>query len=544
MRKTSILVLLSLALVGAGPSSQDVPLFEGLGAHHRKVTTSSSQAQRYFDQGLAFLYAFNHDEAIRSFRKAAEIDPSCAMAWWGVAVANGPHINFPAVPPERAKAAWEALKKAQGAAANASPVERALITALAARYADPQPEDRASLDQAYAAAMRKVRAEFPKDADVGALFSESLMDLSPWNLYQPDGMPLPGTPEILTTLEDVLKKNPRHPLALHLTIHALELSPHPEKADAAADRLRNLAPGLGHLVHMPSHIDVRLGRWEKAIETNVKAVEADRRYRERAPEQGFYRFYMTHNHHMRAFAAMMIGRRGEAVAAMDQMVADIPAAWLRENAGVIDGFLAMPLEARLRFGAWEEILAAPKPAPDFPIARSLFHYARGVAYAATGRVAEARAEGVMFGFSRWLVRPDATFGNNLGPDVLSAAGELLKGEILYREGRKEEGIAALKKAAALEDALRYDEPPDWIHPVRHALGAVLLQEGRHAEAEKAFREDLKKYPGNGWSLFGLSQSLKGQGRDADAAASDAKFKKAWATSDYLLKSPCACQQGI
>lgn len=547
MRKTPILVFLSLILTGAGPSPQDVPLFEGLGGHYRKVSTSSPEAQRYFDQGLNFLYAFNHDEAIRSFHKAADLDPSCAMAWWGVAAANGPHINYPMVPPDRAKAAWEALIKARKAS-EASPVERALIDALSARYADPQPEDRSPLDRAYADAMRKVREGFPRDADVGALFAESLMDLSPWNFYAPDGKPLPGTPEILATLEDVLEKNPKHPLALHLYIHAMELSPHPEKANAAAERLRDLTPGLGHLVHMPSHIDVRLGRWVKAIAANVKAEDADRRYRDQSPEksegQGFYRFYMAHNHHMRSFAAMMIGRRAEAVGAMDQMIAEMPPQWLKENAGVVDGFLAMPLEARMRFGMWEEILAAPEPDPAFPIARAMRHYARGVAYAATGRVADAQAEEALFGFFRWFVRPDATFGNNLGPDVLKVAGELLKGEILYREGRNKEGIDALEKAVTLEDGLRYDEPPDWIHPVRHALGAVLLQEGRYADAEKIFREDLKKLPGNGWSLFGLSQSLQGQSRKAEAAKAESQLKTAWKSSDYPLKSPCACQPGL
>ncbi|HEX5035575.1 MAG TPA: hypothetical protein VFX30_00230 [bacterium] len=542
-RKAAAFVLLSFVLVGAGPSAPDVPLFEGLGAHQRQVTTSSDEAQRYFDQGLNFLYAFNHDEAIRSFQKAAELDPSCAMAWWGVAAANGPHINYPVVPPDRAKAAWAALTKAK-VATNASPVERALIEALATRYADPQPEDRTPLDRAYADAMRKVRAAYPKDADVGALFAESLMDLSPWNFYAPDGTPLPGTPEILNTLEDVLKQNPKHPLALHLTIHAFELSPHPEKAAAAAERLRDLTPGLGHLVHMPSHIDVRLGRWEKAIATNAKAEEADRRYREQATEPDFYRFYMAHNHHMRAFASMMIGRSAEAVEAMDRMTAEIPEDWGKKNAGVIDGFLSMPLEARLRFGMWDEILKFPTPDPVFPIARAMRHYARGVAFAAAGRVADARASECAFLVGRWFVKKDATFGNNLGPDVLRVALGVLRGEILYREGRKQDGIDVLTQAVALEDGLRYDEPPDWIHPVRHALGAALLQEGRHAEAEKVFREDLKKLPGNGWSLFGLSRSLKGQGRDADAAAAETRFKKAWSTSDYPLKSPCACQPGI
>ncbi|HSD27053.1 MAG TPA: tetratricopeptide repeat protein, partial [Vicinamibacteria bacterium] len=278
------LAILLLVSGGSDATTNDaaVPLFEGLGGLSRKVSTISPETQRYFDQGLAFLYAFNHDEAIRAFRRAAELDPKCAMAFWGVAVANGPHINNPLVPEDRAKAAWDALGRARALVDGASPVEKALIEALASRYAWPQPPDRKPLEQGYADAMRAVWKAFPKDADVGALFAESLADLRPWDLWTSDGKPQPGTEDLIATLQSVLSLEPKHPLANHLLIHAVEASPHPEKADAAADALRDLQPGLGHLVHMPSHIDVRRGRWQQAIDANAKAIEADRSYRSRA----------------------------------------------------------------------------------------------------------------------------------------------------------------------------------------------------------------------------------------------------------------------
>jgi tetratricopeptide (TPR) repeat protein len=536
---------LSLASGGGGFAAEgaSVPLFEGLGGHSRKVTTASPEAQRYFDQGLAFLYAFNHDEAIRAFRRAGELDPRCAMAFWGVAVANGPHINNPVVPEDRAKAAWEALKKAQAAAAGASPVEQALIEALAARYALPQPEDRKPLEQAYADAMRKVWLAYPRDADVGALFAESLADLRPWDLWTPDGKPQPGTEDLVATLESVLALDPKHPLANHLMIHAVEASPHPEKADRAADTLRDLQPGLGHLVHMPSHIDVRRGWWQQAIDANAKAMEADRRYTARSPHQGFYRLYMAHNHHMLTYGAMMTGQSALALKTIRAMVADIPLEFFKANP-FADGFMAMPLEVLMRFGLWDEILAEPA-FPDFvPISRALQHYARAVAYAATDDVPSALSEQAAFLEARSRVPKEAFFGNNTGSDVLDVAESFMRGEILFRSGKIDEGLASLREAAAREDKLRYDEPPDWIQPVRHALGAALLQAGRFAEAETAFREDLAKLPGNGWGLYGLSRALQLQKRAAEAAAVERQFDDVWKQADIKIKSACLCLPGV
>jgi tetratricopeptide (TPR) repeat protein len=527
---------------GAEPATAEVPVFEGLGSHGRKVTTSSAEAQKYFNQGLCFLFAFNHDEAIRSFRRAATSDPQCAMAWWGIAIANGPHINNPIVSKESARAAWDALTKAR-AAAGAGPIEKELIAALGKRYADPQPDDRKPLDEAYAAAMRDVWKAHPDDADVGALFAESLMDLRPWDLWTADEKAQPGTDEVVATLEAVLAKTPNHPLALHLYIHAVEASSKPERAVAPADRLRNLQPGLGHLVHMPSHIDVRTGRWAQAIEANAKAIEADRKYRAKSPRQGFYNVYMAHNHHMLAYAAIMRGQSQKAIAAINEMAQGIPPEFVKENAPLADGFTALPLEILVRFGRWDEVLAAPEPPDYLPIARTLRRCARSIAYAAKKDVTNARAERDEFLKARAVVPAEAKSGLNKAEDLLAVAEHLLAGEILYREGKVAEGIAELREAVRREDLLHYSEPPDWIHPVRHALGATLLAEGRAAEAEKVYRDDLKKLPDNGWSLFGLARSLRLQNKEDEAKQVEARFQKAWTDADIKISSSCFCQPG-
>ncbi len=527
----------------AVPNDALVPLFEGLGGLSRKVTTTSPEAQRYFDQGLAFLYAFNHDEAIRAFRRAAALDPKCAMAFWGVAIANGPHINNPVVPEDRAKAARDALAQAKQLVAGGTPVEKALVEAAASRYAWPQPADRKPLEQAYADAMRAVWKAFPRDADVGALCAESLADLRPWDLWMADGKPQPGTEELVATLESVLSLDPKHPLANHLTIHALEASPHPEGADTAADALRDLQPGLGHMVHMPSHIDVRRGRWQQAVDANAKAIEADRRYRALSPKQGFYKLYMAHNHHMLTYGAMMTGQSGLALKTIREMVADIPLEFVKENSWA-DGFLAMPLEVLMRFGRWDEILGEPD-FPEFaPISRSIRRYARAVAYASKGDVPAAERERAAFLEARTRVPKEATFGNNSGSDILDVAEHLMKGEILFRSGRKEEGLATLREAVVREDKLRYDEPPDWIQPVRHALGAALLQAGRFPEAEAVFREDLAKLPGNGWGLYGLQRAVALQKKHDEAAAAEKQFDAVWHKADLKIKSPCLCLPGV
>ncbi len=535
----------ALALAGASAVAAEVPLFEGIGNHTRKITTDSPQAQRYFDQGLAFLYAFNHDEAIRSFQEAARLDPDCAMAHWAIALACGPHINNPAVPIPRAELAWKELTLAQQCAASSSPVEQALIEALGHRYANPQPEDRVALDQAYADAMREVWRTFPEDADAGALFAEALMDLRPWDLWTLDLQPQPGTEEIISILEAVLKLNLDHPLANHLYIHTVEAGPHPELADEVASRLRDLQPGMGHNTHMPSHIDVLRGRWHEAIEANEKAIRADLAYREATGQKpDFYRLYMAHNRHMLSYAAMMTGQSELALTHIKAMVAEMPPAWLKENALFADAFVAMPYEVLIRFGRWNDILEMDMPPDYLPFTIALHHAARGVALAAEDNPSEARAEQTAFLKAKAAVPEEWIIGNNTCADVLEVVTHMLEGEISYREGEVDEGLAALRSAANLEDQLRYDEPPGWILPVRHALGATLMQERRFAEAEAVYQEDLKRRPENGWSLFGLSECLRLRGEVSEAAPVAERFAKMWAKADLKINSSCLCQPGL
>ncbi|MGB9156264.1 MAG: hypothetical protein WCB20_07200, partial [Chthoniobacterales bacterium] len=506
------IALLMVALNGTGTVRATEPFFEGLGSYSRKITTDSQRAQRYFNQGLAFLHGFNHGAAIRSFQEAARLDPKCAMAHWGIALACGPHINLTAVPPPAAELAWKELQLAQQNAEHASSVERDLIEALSHRYADPQPQDRAPLDQAYADAMRTVWQKYPNDPDAGAFFAEAMMDLHPWNQWTPRGQPTAGTDEILATLDAVLKLNPRHPFANHLYIHATEASPHPERATAAANRLRTLQPGVAHNVHMPSHIDIRCGRWQQAVDTNLKAVAADKRYRKVVgPAVGFLNVYVAHNRHMLAYAAMMTGQREVAMKHIRAMVAEMPADFLKENATQVEGFVSMPLEVMVRFGMWDEILAEPNNYPEYMTGTRAFHHgARAIAYAAMGDTENARKEQSIFLEKSKLVPKEEVLSNNTEEALLALAARMVEGEILVRENKLDAGIAELREAIKLEDALNYDEPPGWLIPVRHSLGATLMQNGRYAEAEQIYREDLVRLPENGWSLYGLASSLRAQ----------------------------------
>ena len=537
---------LAVALAGTGIVNGKEPIFDGLGSYTRTVTTDSPRAQRYFNQGLAFYHGFNHGEAIRSFQEAARLDPKCAMAHWGIALACGPHINLPLVPPPAAELAWKELKLAQENAEHASPVERDLIEALSRRYANPQPEDRAPLDQAYADAMRKVWQNYPNDQDVGVLFAEAMMDLHPWNQWTPEGQANSGTYEILATLQAILKLDPKHPFANHLYIHAVEASPHPERAATAANRLRTLQPGVAHNVHMPSHIDIRCGRWQEAVDTNIKAVEADRRYRKIAgPPVGFINVYVAHNRHMLAYAAMMTGQSALAMKHIRAMVAQLPADFLKENALLAEGFVAMPMEVMVRFGMWNEILAESDDYADYMTATRAFHHAaRAIAYAAKGDPENARKEQAVFLEKAKLVPKEETLGNNTAVDLLALAQHMIEGEILIRENKLDAGIAELREAIKLEDALKYDEPPGWLIPIRHSLGATLMQNGRYAEAEQVYREDLARLPDNGWSLYGLSESLRAQKKSPEEAKTTMKkFQKVWDKADIKITSSCLCQPG-
>lgn len=528
-----------LLILGAQTADQEI-LFPGTGSYTRSVVTHSEKAQKFFNQGLNFLYAFNHGEAKRSFRTAVKYDPKCAMAWWGLAMANGPHINNMTVMLEEEKEAVDALQKALQYINDSPPVDQALIRATIVRFKYPPLKDRTPLNRAFANEMRKVWKRFPNDDDVGALFAESLMDLRPWDLWKPNGTPQPGTKEIISTLERVIKLDPNNPMGLHLYIHAVEASPNPRDAKEAADRLRDLQPGLGHNVHMPSHIDVLLGDWDKAIIANEKAIAADKAYREKRPNQFIYRIYMAHNYHMLAYAAMMVGQSEKAINAVDTMIAEIPEDFQNEVAPFIDGFFAMPFEVRVRFGMWDEVLAYPDLPERFPLSRALRHAARSVSYAAKGMTQEARSEQALFYMTRKLVPKDAIFGNNSANDILRVAHHLMNGEILVSENELNRAIAELRLATHAEDALRYDEPPGWIQPTRHTLGAVLLKANRYAEAVKVYREDLKRHPNNGWSLLGLAEALKTLGRHNEALLYSNAFDRVWKNADVTIMSSCMC----
>ena len=529
---------------GEARAEPPAQLFDGMGTHHRPITTASPQAQRYFDQGLIWAFAFNHDEAIRSFRQAARLDPDCAMAWWGVALCSGPHINNPAMSSDYSQLAWDALQRALERRAKASPVEQALIDALSKRYANPPPEDRRPLDEAYAAAMRKVWHAHRGDADVGVLFAESLMNLQPWDLWTLDGKPKGNTTEILSVLEAVLATAPEHPGACHLYIHAVEAGPHPEKGIAAADRLRDAVPIAGHLVHMPSHIDVQVGRWAQASDQNRKAIEADRRYRALSPRHGFYHVYMAHNHHFLAFASMMEGRSEEALKAARDMIAGVPAEFIREQPALIDPYLMIELDVLKRFGRWEDVLNYPRPSANLSISTAFWHYARGIAYAAQRNVSAAEEEQKAFRAAVKKVPSDAIMAINPAHKVLSIADYVLAGEIALARGETDKSVAALREAVRIEDDLLYMEPPDWIQPARHTLGAVLVAADRFAEAEKVYREDLQRWPENGWSLHGLATCLRAQKANAEAEKVEARFSKTWARADVKIGSSCLCVPGI
>lgn len=561
---TAASCLLVLALVGGmgagctGDRSPDGRSAEALTAgvraagefdlgRHDWPVTGSTDAQRWFNQGQRWMYAFNHDEAVRAFTRATEADPTCAMAWWGIALCRGPHINNPAMDRPASEAAWSALQRAKAAAGTCTPVERALITALESRYADPtreplplDPAARAPLDRAYAEAMAGVHRAFADHVEVQVLYAESLMDLRPWDLWSLDGQPRPETMRIVELLESALRAKPEHPGANHYLIHAVEASPFPERAEAAAKRLRTLAPDSGHLVHMPSHIDVRMGRWNLAADQNAVAMKVHAAYEQRSPEQGFYRAYMFHNTHFRAYACMMAGRKAEALAAAREMLADIPEGFYAGYAPIVDAYAAIEVEAKLRFGMWDELLASPEPRAELPITRAMWRFTRAAALAATGDTQGARAEQRRFSEYVGRVPAGAMMAINPAEKVLNIAELMLEGEILFREGRTDAAVEQLKAAIAVEDTLMYMEPPDWVQPVRHTLGAVLLHGGRYAEAAEVYREDLRRWPENGWSLHGLADAMERAGQAAEAGKVRARADAAWVRADISRGPSCLC----
>jgi tetratricopeptide (TPR) repeat protein len=508
-------------------------LYDSLGSHSYRIT-ASPPAQRWFDQGLRFVYAFNHNEAQKAFREAARLDPACAMCFWGIAMTEGGNYNHP-TDADREKRALEAVQGAQQRAAAATPVERALIQALAKRHTADAAAKRDALDRAYADAMRDVARQFPDDVDAATFFADAAMNLRPWNLWTPEGAPYPGTEEIVQTLERVLAKNPNHPGALHLYIHAVEAGPQPARAEAAADRLLKLMPGAGHIVHMPSHIYWRVGRYADAVASNTAAVQADRTFFKTSQPSPIYRgLYYPHNIDFIWQSAGMQGRSAETLRAAREFAENAPVEMIKAMPDMETAPVA-PIVALVRFGRWDEVLQHPAPPREFLYTTGVWHYARGLAFNAKGQAAEARRELTELEKVLASVPAERTVAFFFrAKNVLQMAANVLGGEIAAKAGDAASAERLLRAAVAEQDTHWFTEPPPWYFPVRHALGAVLLQAGRGADAEQVYREDLRRNPGNGWALFGLTQSLRAQGKAAEAARAEDSFRKAWASADVTL----------
>lgn len=539
-----LLALLALALHGCqSPQATDAPqLLAGYGGYHRTVSHAAGDAQQWIDQGFQLLYGFNHDEGVRSFQRATELNPDCAMAWWGIAYGYGVDVNNMEVSDAEAKTGQEAAARAVALAGQASGVEQALIHAVAQRAVYPMPEDRRPLDEAYADAMRAAWEKYPNDPDVGTLYAEALMNLQPWAYWTNQGEPLDDALEIVATLERVLAMDPQHPGANHFYIHAVEASLDPGRGTAAADRLRTLVPGSGHLVHMPSHIYINTGRYADAATVNEEAIAADETYFAKVGQPGFYSLYYIHNIHFLAFASMMEGRSQAAIDATRRMEAQVPPEFLKQFVVYGDGLMPAKFHALIRFGRWEEILAEPEY-PEFrKVSRSIRSYARVVALANLMRTDEARAELERFHALAAEVTDEWFMGANTAPTVLSISALMAEAELLWREGKEEAAFAKMREAVAEEDELVYDEPPGWMLPVRHALGAILLAADRAEEAEQVYREDLAEWKENGWALLGLEQSLRKQGRTAEADALKPRVEAAWSRAD--VEPPASCYCGV
>ena len=544
---TLISVVAALAVGCASPRQSPAPgeekgrapLYENLGATQVPITTTSPDAQRYFDQGMRLSYAFNHAEAIRAFRQAAAIDPQCAMCYWGVAYALGPNINAP-ITPEAARDAWTAIGQARQAR-GASEKERAFIDALATRYAADPKAERAPLDRAYAESMRDLTRRYPDDLEAATLFAQSLMDTNPWNYWDVQGNPRAFTSEVLTTLESVLKRNASHIGAIHMYIHAVEASPDPKRAEPYADRLAALAPGAGHLVHMPGRIYLRTGRYHDASIANEHAVKADEAYfsSDHVPENMMYAIgYYPHNMHFLVTSASLEGRQADALRAAEQVREKVPEHMLHDPgmSGMVQHMRLSPLYTKGRFELWDQVLAEPLPPSDLAFMNAMTHAARGMALVAMGRLQEAEAENMSVHAARGDRSLQDVMISSVGraSAIVAIADEVLSGQIATGRRRADAAAQHFAAAVALEDGLTYMEPPDWPIPVRQLQGAALLQLGRAREAEAAFLGDLRKFPENGWSLSGLQNALEQQGKRAEAAAVRDRAAAQWTRADVQL----------
>lgn len=520
-------LVLPLSLNAQVKSARAVPLFNDLGTLTHPISSKVPEAQKYFDQGMRLVFAFNHGEAIRAFGEAARLDANCAICYWGVALAYGPHVNA-GMDSASGVAAYAALQKARSLMQHASASERAYIEALTSRYAAEPSPDRASLDSAYATAMGALAQSNPQDLDAQTLYAEARMDLRPWNYWQPNGEPYPGTQEVVNVLERVIARDPNHPGACHYYIHAVEAVA-PAKALPCAERLARLMPGAGHLVHMPAHIYIRVGRYNEAIESNVHAVHTDESYIASEGPSGVYPIgYYPHNYHFLAFAQMMAGRSQDAIGTARTLVSKVPVDIARQVPLVAD-MIAHHHIVAVKFGRWSEVLALPQIPADVPSAYGLSQYARGVAFAATGHAADATA-------ALTSLQKVAASSSDQTKTVLDIAAHALAGEIAARSGDLNGGIEHLRAAQKLEDSMLYFEPPPWPLPLRPTLGAMLLRAGKAAEAEAAYREDLNRFPENGWSLFGLAASLRAQGRASEAEEVQQRFTRAWEKADIKLSA--------
>jgi tetratricopeptide (TPR) repeat protein len=510
------------------------PIFDGIGRHHHKVTTQSAQAQRYFDQGMMLLFNFNHKESIRSFQAASTLDPNCAMARWGEAFAYGPHINGP-MSDEAVPLAWEALQKAIKLKSKATPIEQAYIDALATRYSAPgEKPNRPELDRKFAAAMRRVADAFPDDHDAAVFWVDAWMNTTPWDYWQADKRtPKPDTVEALRAMDKVMARYAEHPGANHIYIHLIEAGPEPARGLPSAGRLRRYAPAAGHLVHMPSHIYIRVGQYQDAVEANEEAAKADRSYIASCQVQGYYPgAYYPHNMHFLWYALMFQGRAERSLEAAKQIASYASSAMCGTTVVEKPRLTWLPLVTQMRFGRWREVLATVEPGPELPLDRAMWRFARARAFAAKGDVLAAEHEtkllDELIASAAVKAVENPYFPSN---QVLVVAQHLAHAGVAGARGEKDLMIAKLRAAVEAEHALPYMEPAFWIYPTRQTLGAALLKIGRAGEAEKEFRADLDEFPRNGWSLFGLARALRAQGKTESAAMVEREFTTAWDKSD-------------
>lgn len=527
--------------IEADPETAEEPIapkLEGLGDHHFPVTTRNPESQRFFDQGLALTYAFNHSEALRAFKEAVRLDPDNAMAYWGWALVLGPNLNLP-MSPEVVPQAYQAIQRAVALKDKVTERERAYIDALAARYSDDPEGERGPLDEAYAGAMAELAKRHPDDLDAATLYAAALMNLHPWDYWSLEGLPKGHTKTVLDTLRSVIDRDPEHVGALHYYIHLVEAS-HPEWAEPYADRLGALMPGAGHIVHMPSHIYMNLGRYADSRDANLRAIEADESYITQCRAQGIYPLnYYPHNIHFLVWSGMMLGQPDAALGFARKIVDKVPASLAQDKNvwALYELFLSQPMFVLARFGMWEEMLAEPRPDLKSQFMNGVWHYGRALAYLHTGQPDKAREElGPLTEAKVAMSEVEHYIGFNTAGTLLTISEEIVKGELAYAGDDTHSALAHLERAVRLQDSLVYIDPPDWYFPVRHFLGAMLLDAGRPVEAEVVYSADLSKNPRNGYSLFGLHRALEEQGRAEDARSVAARFERAWAHATHELSS--------